>query len=557
MICKRIRTNRRKRKILAQQMAAIQILTSYAVDLVTWTDAGRLTGYVRDVADGIATHAEVGEKVRHNGSRNFWSQDFRDQQTEMQALSMFARGHDALEHYVVSWPSDEAPDLSQSEHVLSLFTDLLGYQACPVIWSTHENTHNVHMHIVVLRVDVSTGKLVSPGDGWELDRIHQFIALAERAHGWRREKNAHYQVDAAGALIDAKGVVVRDCSGRELPRRKRKVTEPPQAKLVRFELRHARSWPELHRTLALHSAAYVRTRTGAQIVVGDVATPASHYGRDYSMARLTAKLGPYQDNIREPDLDPYSAYKHSLAEERERLARAREAALTRARKMHARARKKKLRAERDAFIRVISEERLKLRLSRLEQDIREAFSHAQHKLHADSLDRSRWLAAGQPDVANVDVPIIAFADWAADLPDVTHTMAREGVDYMVDTRLVISDRRDAILVHDHLSQNVIAALRIAAARWTGVEIDGPEDIRDICEKFARENDFIIILAGERVDQAEAVHDASLSTNAVSKTDGVERPAALKDHSADATHDEPIPDHVLDHYHALLQSKRGR
>ena len=554
MICKRIRTNRRKRKILAQQMAAIQILTSYAVDLVTSTDAGRLTGYVRDVAGAIATHAEVGEKVRHNGSRNFWSQDFRDQQTEMQALSMFARGHDALEHYVVSWPHGEAPDLSQCEHVLSLFTDLLGYQACPVIWSTHENTDNVHMHIVVLRVDARTGKLVSPGDGWELDRIHQFIALAERAHGRRREKNAHYQVDAAGALIDAEGVVVRDCSGRELPRRKRTVTEPPQAKLVRFELRHARSWPELHRTLALHSAAYVRTRTGAQIVVGDVATPASHYGRDYSMARLTAKLGPYQDNIREPVLEPYSAYKHSLGEERERLARARETALTRARKMHARARKKKLQAERDAFIRVISEERLKLRLARLEQDIREAFSHAQHKLHADSLDRSRWLAAGQPDVANVDVPIIAFADW---VPDVTHTIASDGVDYTVDNRLVISDRRDAILVHDHLSQNVIAALRMAAARWTGVEIDGPEDIRDICEKFARENDFIIILAGERLDQTEAVQDVSVSTNVVPTTTDVERPTATKNNSVDATHDQPIPDYVLDHYHAQLQSKRGR
>lgn len=191
MIIKRIRASaRRKHRPLEHVRAEIEALTAYVLHLqserlLQLEAPTRSTNYILDVKSAASLGIEPGEKVEFHGTRNLESTNLLHHQQQMAASCLLVpNAKDPLEHYIVSWRAGECHNKAQIEEVVDIFAEVMGYKACQIVWAVHSNTSQLHLHIVVNRVDLVTRSVVSPASGWEIEGLHQVIALVEDEQGW-------------------------------------------------------------------------------------------------------------------------------------------------------------------------------------------------------------------------------------------------------------------------------------------------------------------------------------------------------------------------------------
>ncbi len=252
---------------------------------------GGLLDYLR-----APSRARAQEKCLHYGAQGFLTDTPAAHRLEMIALATdAARSTDPVNHYVLSWRQGQQPTGGQVDEAAAIVLEHMGLQDHQAVWALHGDTDNFHVHLVVSRVHPLTERPVKVE--FDIERLHEAVALIEHRQGWQPEDRARYRVDARGELERQRH------DGREQPERTARVMErqtgQQSAQRVAMELAApiiaaAGSWEQLHRELAAEGLRYERTGSGAVLWVGQTAVKASKVARAAGFGRLQQRLGPYQ-----------------------------------------------------------------------------------------------------------------------------------------------------------------------------------------------------------------------------------------------------------------------
>ena len=258
-----------------------------------------LASYIRAPETENAT-----EKCIYAGGRGFLTDTAAAQTAEMIALAEDAvRSRDPINHYVFSWREGEAPTPGQVEEAVDIVLDEMELADHQVLYALHADTDNVHLHVVVNRVDPDTGKVKKINKGFDIESVHRAVVRIEHAQGWTVEDNKRYRLNAKGELERTDpdgGSRPRQPSQQQLDRERRRGEQ--SAARVAIEsaaplIAGARNWDALHAALAGRGMRYARAEracTGATVTVGDVTIKASRVSREATLRLLEARLGPYR-----------------------------------------------------------------------------------------------------------------------------------------------------------------------------------------------------------------------------------------------------------------------
>ena len=501
MIIKRIRSSaRRKHRPLEHVRDEIEALTTYVLHvqserLLQREAPTRATNYILDAKGAAELGVEPGEKVEFCGSRNLETTNLQHHQQQMVAACLLdPNAKDPMEHYIVSWRADECPNKAQTEEVVDIFAEVMGYQACQIVWAVHSNTSQLHLHIVVNRIDLVTRRVVSPAGGWEIEGLHQVIALVEDEQGWSSEANALYYAQHGVVFDRVTDKVVRHSDGSRTGHYRRR--EPPEIgqrdgnQAIAAALRSATSWRDLHYRLAKVDASYATKGSGAQLFVRDQRIKASDFGREYSFKNMVARLGPFEPDVTK-EIDPHDVYRAALRDERVRLCDATNDAIAILRRRRALALKHAKQRRQDEYLQAITEARIDLAFDRAEAAIKHEFDLVRRKIAASYLNRDRWLRADMPTAMSVKLPAIIFAgdnpnDRALASERGFEARPREGcVDYVEQSgRCALTDFGLILVVHQIDVAAVELALSLAIARAETVTVSGSPAFVETCRAVA-------------------------------------------------------------------------
>ena len=248
----------------------------------------------------LAGHDDRGkDKLAYAGSRNFLTTTVAAQKKEMISLAEESiQSKMPVTHWILSWQENEQPTSEQVDEAVSLFLRGMGLAEHQTIYALHKNTGNYHLHIAVNRTHPYTQKVIQPHRGFDINEAHKIIAEIEHRQGWASQMNARYRVNEQGH-------VVKNLQRREGIKPKPKAedfenaTGEKSAQRIAQERGHAviqnaSCWEELHAGLDMVGLRFVRKGSGAVIFVGDTAVKASSVDRNFSLSRLSKRLGEFK-----------------------------------------------------------------------------------------------------------------------------------------------------------------------------------------------------------------------------------------------------------------------
>ena len=248
----------------------------------------------------LAEHDDRGkDKLAYAGSRNLLTTTVAAQKREMISLAEESiQSKMPVTHWILSWQENEQPTREQVDEAVSLFLRGMGLAEHQTIYALHKNTGNYHLHIAVNRTHPYTQKVIQPHRGFDINEAHKIIAEIEHRQGWAPQINARYRVNE-------QGYVVKNLRHRTQIKPKPKaedfenVTGEKSAQRMAQErghavIRNATCWEELHAGLDAVGLRFVRKGSGAVIFVGDTAIKASSVDRNFSMSRLSKRLGEFR-----------------------------------------------------------------------------------------------------------------------------------------------------------------------------------------------------------------------------------------------------------------------
>lgn len=130
---------------------------------------------IGNLLDYIETESEQKVELRF-ATGDFLSQSRQGQRAEMIALASEAkRSKDPVDHWLLSWKAGEQPTAAQCREAVEVLKEHLGLtQAHQAICALHQNTENLHLHIVLNRTAPDSYRVAD--NGWSIDRGHQALA---------------------------------------------------------------------------------------------------------------------------------------------------------------------------------------------------------------------------------------------------------------------------------------------------------------------------------------------------------------------------------------------
>jgi hypothetical protein len=264
------------------------------------TKAGRVKRLVAYIRDPQGTTPGTRERLLYQGSRGFFAGTPDGQTAEMLALAHgCARSKDPLNHYVLSWPTDEQPTGAQIEAAVTILLDEFGMQHHQAIYALHGDTDNTHLHLVLNRIDPETERAGKINRGLDIEALHRAVARIEHAQGWRAEPGARYAVGADGQVRrrhDEPPARKRHPAPERGEREHR--TGQQSAERIGIEaaapvIARATSWAQLHQELGALGIRYETKGSGAVLVIGADRVKASDAGRAASLAAVQKRLGQF------------------------------------------------------------------------------------------------------------------------------------------------------------------------------------------------------------------------------------------------------------------------
>ncbi len=501
---------------------------------------------VKGLADYIRQPEREGggkEKCVYSGSRGFVSESFDDQKEEMIALAEGAPlSRDPISHYMLSWREGEIPTEAQVEEAIDTVLQELGLQNHQCIFGLHNDTDNMHLHIAVNRIHPVTLRAVDPNHGWDIEAIHKAVARIEHAQGWKREKNGRYLVrDGEVLKSTSKEKKARQPSQRAKEFEHR--TGEKSAERIGIEsipaiIREASSWDDLHRRMAAAGMKYERKGSGAVIVISDQRIKASTADRGASLKKLERRFGPYRgpleylpladigakplasskpapgwENYQQERTEHYAAKKAAFYVLGSRIEAERKALFSEHKK------------ERDAIFTRNWKAYGSVLYVGLTLEVFRSTIAAQHAVQkAELLSRHRearellrqefspfpdietWLGRqglehhwryrhdGQGLAASIEGEGPPRAISPGDIRDFDYQVRNGAVFFSRhgEDEAAFIDRGRRIDVRDVTSRDsVLAALQLAAQKWSSINISGDDEFKDLCVSLAVEHGFRI------------------------------------------------------------------
>ena len=254
---------------------------------------GGLVDYV------LAHKNEEGNRKRlYAFGMNFLTGTTEAWKREMIALAEEStRSRMPVSHWAMSWQENEIPDYEQVQEAVNIFLERMGLKGHQTLVAAHVNTGNFHIHIVVNRTHPYTEKVIQPHRGFDIEAAHRIVAEIEHKQGWTSQEHARYRVNEKGKIIRNRlPKLVKPC-----PRAEdfENATGEKSAQRIAQEkgrsvIQNASCWEELHAGLDAVGLRFVRKGSGAVIFVGDTAVKASSVDRNFSMSRLSKRLGEFK-----------------------------------------------------------------------------------------------------------------------------------------------------------------------------------------------------------------------------------------------------------------------
>ena len=253
------------------------------------------------------------EKCTYYGARGFLAVDPDEHAQEMIDLARATRrSPDPINHYVLSWPEDERPTPAQVEEAVTLFIDELDTLPKPPklradhtwrdhqwVFAVHEDTDNIHVHLIGNRVDPHTDRAIKINRGFDVDAGIRASARIEHVQGWKPEPNKRYRIAADGSVVRA-SAGDRDAARRppQHDLRMEGQTGRPSATRIAIDralpiIARAPTWAQVHAGLDAVGMRYERAGPGAVVMVGDVPVKASRVDTAVTLDAMVARLGPF------------------------------------------------------------------------------------------------------------------------------------------------------------------------------------------------------------------------------------------------------------------------
>ena len=271
--------------------------------------AGSLVDYITKDKDK--------HKVMQIGGKNFISDSIAGQRLEMMALAgENPRSKNPLNHYVLSWREQERPTTDQIERAVDILLAEMEMQEHQVIYAAHQDTHNIHVHVVINRIHPDTIQPIQINRGFDIEALHRAVTRIEHIQGWQPLENAKYQIDEDGKIVKR-----QDYESQPQPQQRaadfENRTGQKSAQRIGIEtlapiVKDANDWQQLHHQLAAVGAKYQQKGTGAIVTIGETTIKASSIDRTASFSTLQKRLGTYEPPLQ--DLEIAAIFPQPLTE---------------------------------------------------------------------------------------------------------------------------------------------------------------------------------------------------------------------------------------------------
>lgn len=249
-------------------------------------------GRIGGLADYIEEEREKERsKCTHEGALNMITDSIaapdRHRRLELRKAEMegtaeaCTRSKNPIDHWVLSWAEGERPTNEQVDDVVKKFADGMGWKSHQIIYAVHSNTDNVHVHLVVNRVDPVTLKCVSNSNDY--DRANKVKASIEIEYGWSNNRNDKYIGKVITDMAGRQKITVQENKAHtEEPkptdgnRRREHETGERSAERIAIEdggpiinqaIKERWPWQKLHVALAKKGMSYEAKGSGAALIV--------------------------------------------------------------------------------------------------------------------------------------------------------------------------------------------------------------------------------------------------------------------------------------------------
>jgi hypothetical protein len=202
-------------------------------------------------------------------------------------------------HLTISFDPNDPVTPERMQVVADRVLRDLGLAEHQAVLVAHQDRAHPHVHLMINRVHPETSVV---WDRWQdRSQIERTLRELERALGLREVAGRLYQLD--GQEPPERAALTK--GERQHARRTGEPAFPDRVRGHLSELLRARSWAELHETLAAHGLRLERKGQGLVITDGEDQAKASRVARDLSLRRLEARFG-----VAYPEREPPGQTRH-------------------------------------------------------------------------------------------------------------------------------------------------------------------------------------------------------------------------------------------------------
>ena len=252
--------------------------------------------------NGLDPEHDEEDKVLFTGTLNITETDDDAIITEISRLARASvKSTNPINHWTLSLPSGETFTEKSAREIVAKFMKDLGYKDCQIVWGVHSNTDNMHIHILVNRVDPTTLKCIPRGN--DIFKAQKSIAQIVHKYGYSELEHQPYIVDDNGNL--QKNIYTKDDNTKTLPEKvigseirtgEKSMLRIAIEKILPI-LKSAKTWLEVHTKLAEEGFEY-RTKTGGGILVAHcegkkISIKSSSVHRSVSMKNMESEASIY------------------------------------------------------------------------------------------------------------------------------------------------------------------------------------------------------------------------------------------------------------------------
>lgn len=196
---------------------------------------------------------------------------------EMRATADAARARDRrvsvdpFEHYVISFEEGDSPSAGDAQAAVDIALKHLGLEHHQHAWAMHDDTGNLHVHLVVSKIDPET--LRAKHIAFPVKQGEQIGARINHALNMPPMPENAWRVDDSGQLVQAQAA-----------------SRVKQPDALREIIESASTWREFHERTRAIGIEYERKGSGA-LINGE---KASDVDRAASLAALKKRWGEYE-----------------------------------------------------------------------------------------------------------------------------------------------------------------------------------------------------------------------------------------------------------------------